>query len=502
MKKIIELFRNDKFIYISIFVIMLILFYFMPYQGDDWEWGGAFGLERLGEFFKDFNGRYLGNLFIVTMSRSMIFRSFVTTSYLFLVVYLIKKVFNFKRPVELYLVIILLLAMDSTIMSQAIAWSSGFANYVPPVAIFLLVIYINKEMFSNDNYAISNKKCILMLLLGIIGALFVEHMSIYNLCLSIFLIVYNKLKQKKYILANIYYFIGALAGTILMFSNGGYYRVLQHQDEYREVVKSADFFSRIFYGYFGKIYRPYILNAVVLNVILGVIVLIIGVNFLQKNKVKANVKLTVKTLMFIIGSFNFYNIFRVAFLESYLSSISFIRIVEGVISLIYIVSIILTLFLTIKEDALKRKIFFLIFSTFVMVGPLFFVSPVGSRCFFPVYVFLVGAVVLLFKYIQDNKLIKIDKPYFIRSIMILLFLIIFLIYSSIISVDLQRKSYIKNNQNEGKLYLPKLPFSNYHWNGNPYDEGFVEKYKDFYGIREEVEVIFLNYEKWARDFKR
>ncbi|MGN0692308.1 MAG: hypothetical protein ACI4K7_08175, partial [Oscillospiraceae bacterium] len=46
----------------TVFIFFLGLAYMFPYTGDDWAWGGSLGLERLHNHFKDYNGRYLGNL--------------------------------------------------------------------------------------------------------------------------------------------------------------------------------------------------------------------------------------------------------------------------------------------------------------------------------------------------------------------------------------------------------------------------------------------------------
>lgn len=498
--KVLKFIKSKKALYLFIFITMLVLFYFMPYQGDDWEWGSSFGIENLKNYFRDFNGRYLGNLLIVTMSRFRILRSIITTGSLFLIVFLLKKTFGFKRDVELYLIIILLLCMDSMIMSQAIAWSSGFANYVPPAIIFLTVIYINRKAFENEKYSLKASKIFPLFLLGIAGSLFAEHMTIYNLLLSIFLVIYNRIKQKKFIIANVFYMVGSFLGTILMFSNGGYYRILKNADEYRDIVPYNDIVSRVIYGYFGKIYKPYILNQIVLSVVLGIIIFIIGRKFLEEKQLKEKVRNIVKTILSIVLLFNVYILAKSVLFQGELSILNNIRIFEGLLSGLYLISIAVFLFLVIKDKPLKRKLLFLLFSSAVMVSPLLFVSPVGSRCFLPIYVTLTALVTLLFKHIIDEKYINVKHPEYIKSIMIILFIIFTIIYTSIIKVDQKRLNHIKEvkNQNVEKMFLPKLPFSKYHWNGNPYDEGFVEQYKIFYGIDKNINVEFIPYPEWKK----
>ena len=52
------------------FAAFALLVFLFPYSGDDWAWGSKIGLERLSTGFKDYNGRYGGNLFPRIKGRS------------------------------------------------------------------------------------------------------------------------------------------------------------------------------------------------------------------------------------------------------------------------------------------------------------------------------------------------------------------------------------------------------------------------------------------------
>ena len=42
-----------------------------PYFKDDWAWGSQVGLDRLQSHFTGYNGRYLGNLLVMVLTRSL-----------------------------------------------------------------------------------------------------------------------------------------------------------------------------------------------------------------------------------------------------------------------------------------------------------------------------------------------------------------------------------------------------------------------------------------------
>ena len=49
---------------------LILLAALAPYVDDDWDWGGPGGLERLAQGFADYNGRYLGNVLVLLLTRS------------------------------------------------------------------------------------------------------------------------------------------------------------------------------------------------------------------------------------------------------------------------------------------------------------------------------------------------------------------------------------------------------------------------------------------------
>lgn len=62
----------------------------------------------------------------------------------------------------------------------------------------------------------------LLALLGFANTLIVEHLTIYNVILAIYVIVLALIKFRKIFIQYIAYFIGTIAGTALMFSNSVY----------------------------------------------------------------------------------------------------------------------------------------------------------------------------------------------------------------------------------------------------------------------------------------
>ena len=63
--------------YIICFGLIAILCYLFPYTGDDWAWGSKIGIDRLNNWFENYNGRYVGNLIVLAMTRSNLLKAVI-----------------------------------------------------------------------------------------------------------------------------------------------------------------------------------------------------------------------------------------------------------------------------------------------------------------------------------------------------------------------------------------------------------------------------------------
>lgn len=64
-------------IYIAAFVVFLYIGYKVPYCHDEWQWGLDERIELMKNGFKDYNGRYLGDLLALLITRSVLAKAVV-----------------------------------------------------------------------------------------------------------------------------------------------------------------------------------------------------------------------------------------------------------------------------------------------------------------------------------------------------------------------------------------------------------------------------------------
>lgn len=504
-----KLFSKKNIFFIILIVLVFILSYMFPYTHDDWAWGSSIGIDRLTTLFKDYNGRWLGNLLVILLTRNRILRSLVITSVFTGIVFYISKILNVKNNFMKILIIILIFLMPVFILAQAVAWTSGFSNYV--VGVLLTLIYLNynkEELLDNKNKVINYKNIILYFILGFSSSLFIEHVTIYNVLISILFLILGKVIKKRITKINLSYMIGAILGAFLMFSNSAYYNVINNQDSYRQVGQNS---MKI---YFDELSQHLFINNHFINIFVGILCLILIYGFLNKRKKIKNLykKLLYGVCLFILMflcldiyyvfindikliSNNLGNFFN----NDLLISSNIFNVLNGIIYGLYWILIFIIVLFLINDKKIKFRMFFELLSIVTMAAPLLVVKPIGPRCFFPIYIFFVIFAVDLFNYVFIKKINKIDNlNIFLKSICVILLSFNIFIYGIAFSVEIQRKNYIDNNKDNDLLVLPEIPSYEYMQMPNPTTDTFTDRFKLFYNIDKDVKLKFVPYNTWIK----
>ncbi len=488
-----------RWFYVCIFIMLIAICYFFPYTHDDWAWGSNIGIERLSSLFKNYNGRWAGNLLVMALTRNRLLRTGVIALTFWCLFVLAKKLINSKRFYVSCSLIILLCLMPIPVLAQSIAWTSGFANYVMPSLITIFILYLNRDIFNNNEIKLRNLWIIPFLLLGFVGALFVEHMTIYCVLFALFLLVVTYRRNKHIVWPNLSFMIGTVMGTVLMFSNSGYSDVMNASDTYRTIEK-GNILVRALKTYFGD-YKDMLVNDnVIINILIIISLLLLLYNF-YKNKKKNFSKL--QDILLKCSSL---------ILVGYLTYISFIMIMghnnpfvlsklqnvfEGCLIIAYAFAIIVVCSLTIKDISRKRRVLFEIISIIVIALPLLIVTPIGPRCFFPSYFLFAILTCELLDEVFAKQKVNIDYLLKFSTISVMASLVC--IYGYSFKVETERINYVNDHKDvKGELLLPNLPNANYMQGANPASDTFKKRFKLFYGIDDEAEIVLVPYKSWKK----
>ena len=498
MKKLKKNIKNNWKLYLFytfLFAFLFVLTYYFPYSNDDWAWGSSVGLERLQSGFKDYNGRYLGNLLVILLTRSNILKSLFMTITYFGIGYLIKKIVNKNNNGIMVFSILMLFLINRFVFRETIVNTSGFTNYTFNILLVLIFIAYIKDLFKKIDFKEKRYNLVLLFILGVTSTLFMEHITTYLLALCVFICIYSYIKYKKIPKSYLVYFAGVIIGSIIMFTNGAYLHVVKGDDFYRTVTTKQSLIVTMARNYFNKIQTNAFSRNLITNLVVSILMFGITYKFLTNNKVTKWKKYSLELLNYISVFYSVFLIIGNMFDFKVVTGTS--HYVTGFMTAIYCLSLLLIVLLIFFDNSkyydksIGCKLVFYMVSIVIILGPLLVLTPVGYRCSSPAIVIYILLASELY-----NLLIA-DKNGYILRIMLLVLVIVLgsylHIYHNVYVSNNERYESIKKqiSMNMNPVYIKRNGYEKYIWKNNPVSETWEKRLLDFYGLDTNVRIKTL-----------
>ena len=213
----------------ALFLALLALCGLFPLTGDDWfreELGRRLTgptdlLETVLAGWRTYNGRILGNLLAYAAGSRRLLRELLRAAFLFGTVRLAAGHGGFRTVWGTLLTAAALLALPRAMFAQIYPWAAGFFNYVPPTALALAALRMLEDLFAERPVPGGVPRAAAVFLLGLCGALFVEHVTLYGVWAGAVLLVWSW--RRGIASAPVAAFCaGTLLGAILLFLSPSY----------------------------------------------------------------------------------------------------------------------------------------------------------------------------------------------------------------------------------------------------------------------------------------
>lgn len=217
------------------FGILLLLFFIwmaaqIPYTHDDWDWASPMGMDWL--LHATVNSRYAGNLVVVLLTRSRLLKTLVMGLCFFFLPLLAVPVATGRKPltpgagaVLLLLSFALFTGIPELVWNQTNGWVAGFANFSFSALVLLAFLHLVRVLWEGKEGGWPQRAA--CLLTGFVIQLFLENLTIYVLAVSLCLFVVCAVRDKRLSLSALALLLGALLGTVLMFSSQIYGGLLE-----------------------------------------------------------------------------------------------------------------------------------------------------------------------------------------------------------------------------------------------------------------------------------
>lgn len=456
MKKLIK----NNYSYILVFCFIVISGFTLFMCCDDYIWFYAFSDDRL-ESYASPNGRYFTNFITrVSVQCLPLFSIFYIISFGSLVILIEKLVRKKNIPITVSLlsVFILIQLIPSKTYTEVFRWISGFNNYCFAFVFTLIYIIFTFNLLFTDHKA-KSITAFLLLVLGIVSCLCVEHLTIYNIIFSIFALITTYVRKKRFSFHHFCFLIGAVFGAIIMFSHSQYHTIAADKDDLGtrgfefSIADTLMQTLRFVLPHFCKDFW-----------ILHIIITIAFTAFYYRirNDKKPKYACVCLTFCWIFVTYLFFSsVFQdIAVLSSAMKG----RAIELAITFLYVCALIYNSTVYLEKNERIRALVYLL-SSILLTLPFALVSPVTARCFFIEYAFWILFVLeVVFCFMND-----INKQFFVffQNILTCISCCIIIMFANMnitnFYYDYVRYKYLQEQMsiNTKKVDLITLPYQKY-----------------------------------------
>lgn len=496
---------------ISLFIITFIILYGSPVNGDDWffiRYGGV-TLENIADktsrYWHSLNGRVLGNLGSIVFSRYKLVRELVKAIIVFGTILFIFKC-NLtekenKKNIWIIITFILVFSMPKEIYRETYSWMSGFFNYVPPILIILIYIYMVRNIFAKQKIKDQWYKVVVSFTLGLLSQLYIENITIFTLIMSFFLIIWYWVEQNKISHIMLAHFLGSMIGGFIMFSSPTYRQMAQNEYGQRSISLGISDLLRTARANY-EIFSLYSIRKEILLLVLISFACIIILYLNKRNGIKYSMTQQLSGVILIVTPI--YAYITSKFANNIYISGSILKIcLDGIGWMIYLLTISYVIYTCVKNISYRNRSIFFLWCALISVAPMLFVQPLGPRCFYISHIFIICVVINLLAYIDDELHIFNDNLICQSVCVIFIFVASFYVYifGKIGYIDRISLDHINNEMKKGKseIILPLFPYDQYIH--EPYAVDKMGGHLYYYKTPEDIQFKYVSYDEWIKKYR-
>lgn len=475
--------KNNKKIYIIVFIFFLSLLFLSPISGDDWGnyLVGKTGLyhsigNAIGMYF-DWEGRFISRILINILTYHKYLWNILTSILITLTIYYSIKIVKPKNKKTIFILsILIILLMNIYTFSQTITWIAGNITYFYVIPILLGYFYC--LIYDEEK---TTFKRIVFVLINIIAPMFVEHMALIIITGNVLLLISKYIKTKKIDKELLIYTLISIVSTATMLLSPG--------SKSRSLIENIEFnklniIEKMIYNLPNFIYYTFIINYFLL------ILLSISNYYLIKNNIKNKyLKITLLGIQLIIPIITIL----LYLISNILPNYTFNLINQNNIFIITywcIYMIILFILLIIDSKQEKHKISLFLFILGICANVYMLASPTwGYRTSLFTYILLsILSLKIIDKYKEKDNKNKFLLVF--TSIVMCFYLFLYInVYRCQTSLEKSIKMQLKNNNDV--IEIEKFPaFIN--CNINPENDYHIKQFKRYYKIPQSKELKLVS----------
>jgi hypothetical protein len=475
----------------AVFLGVFALSSLVPFSADDWTWGSSIGWGRLDGFFDGYNGRYVGNLIVLLLSRVPFLVPLVIAAGVTFTLFLLLDLTDNRTMLGYGVTTILFLGMPVDVWRQSVVWMSGFVNYgLSGLAILVFLRAAKWEWYRPDRQPARPWVYPVSAVIGFASTLVMEHVTLYLVAASFVFLVLHRRRFRAVSRVGAVWFGSILVGAVVMFSNSTY-RVAfgGHSNGYQHIDASADGSALV--RILNKLADPISAYVAAQNVLVNVAVIGLVVLIVQARGDGIGAVAKRALLLMAVGYLVTTSTLRLARLQL-LGTLEYKAL--SVLAAGLLLAVLGTLAAVAVQDGERRvQIIVGCASVVVLVAPLALVDPLNPRCFYPVYLVLLGLVsVLLTEVVHRVEALRRSRslPLVAGAVALALYAPFFMAYWVAHGAAEDRISRLREAVAAGKdtVQITLMPFADLLHKPDPSGPFWDPRFKLFYELPEDLRI--------------
>ena len=376
--------KRERFLTAALLCALLFaLFRCFPLSGDDWFREGlgaslhsAGDLARtVAEKWRTTNGRILGNVLAYSAGSRPLLRDALRALITAGVIVLLARVSGLRTAAGMLLCAAAVLALPRELFREVYPWAAGYFNYVPPVMLLLAAFGLAGGEIEDEPPRAGALRWAILFALGFAAQLFVENVTACTLCAAAGLNLWYLLQKRRLSLPLIGFLLGALCGAVLLLASPSYAAIFGGSGSYQAGVGA---------GLAGLLASARENQATVFRFLLADCPLLYGSSaallavYFARGKRRAADLALLSALLTVTAALPLRGRLGLA---------------DGAVSALCLAWFALTALCALRwtKGGIRTRTVFFLCAALCAALPLLFVSPIGPRCLYASYVFLLGA---------------------------------------------------------------------------------------------------------------
>lgn len=401
------------------------------------------------------NPRIIGNILAYISGGHPIIR-WIMRGFFFSAVLLVSaKAAGFETSAGFLLMSSVVIALPRKMFCQIYPWGAGFFNYVPPVVIILTVLILLHPVFFGKKNVEKRCRAPIVFLLGFCGQLFIENDTIYAVCAALVLVIWYFVKKKHFSVSIAAYFAGTAMGALALFLSPAYRSFANKGESYS--IEHGTSIIKIVRENARDICYDMIQNSPVIVLSLTLLLMIWLIRYKKKTGLADVLLAVAAAVLAAVLLLNHWQPFSL-----HLGADS------PWIAILWYLLIGFALLRWIPRENVRNSALFYWLSALMAAAPLLVVRPIGSRCLYISYIFLLILCGILLKGLFADK-----KPssWLIVPAAALMCLVFGFYFSKFIPIHAMEKERITAieaafDAGEDQVTIPAFPHSDFLWNSD------------------------------------